>query len=133
MLSNSIRDDVYRIGREAIVNAFRHSQASNIDVHLEYSSSQLRIAVSDDGSGIDSRILQFGKDDHWGLLGMRERAERIGASVKVLSRAGGGTEIELRLPSELAFESHPSSPAHGWLAALQRRARTRNQAELSRR
>jgi signal transduction histidine kinase len=110
-LRRAVLDDVYRVGREALVNAFRHSQASNIDVLLEYSANQLRLVVRDDGCGIDPKVLRFGKDGHWGLSGMRERAERIGASVKVLSRAGGGTEVELRLPSDIAFESQLPSPA----------------------
>ena len=110
-LRPAVLEDVYGVGREALVNAFRHSEASNIDVLLEYSANQLRMVVRDDGRGIDPKVLQFGKDGHWGLSGMRERAERIGARVKVLSRAGGGTEVELRLPGDIAFESQVPSPA----------------------
>ncbi|HEV2729491.1 MAG TPA: two-component regulator propeller domain-containing protein [Terriglobales bacterium] len=119
-LRSAIRDDVYRIGREAVVNAFRHSGASNIDLHLEYAANQLRILVRDDGCGVDPRVLKLGRDGHWGLRGMRERAERIGARLRVWSRAGGGTEVELRVPSNVAFESHPSSSARKLLARLPR-------------
>lgn len=104
-LRPSIRDEVYWIGREAVVNAFRHSQANKIDVELEYAPSQLRVLVTDDGCGIDPKVLQTGRDGHWGLSGMRERAERIGAKLKVMSRSQGGTEVELRVPSDIAFES----------------------------
>jgi len=121
-LRSVIRDDVYRVGREALVNAFRHSRASNIDVQLEYSANQLRVVVRDDGCGIDPQVLQVGRDGHWGLSGMRERAERIGARVKVLSRAGGGTEVELRVPGDIAFESHFSSLAK-WFTILRPRPR----------
>jgi len=100
------------------VNAFRHSGAGNIDLHLEYAPKQLRILVQDDGRGIDPQVLQSGRDGHWGLSGMRERAEKIGARVKVLSRAGGGTEVEFRLPSNIAFESHPSNLASKWLRSF---------------
>jgi signal transduction histidine kinase len=110
-LRSIVRDDVYSIGREAVVNAFRHSKASNIGVQLEYAASQLRILVRDDGCGIDPRVLESGRDGHWGLSGMRERAERIGAKLKVLSRVGGGTEVELRVPNNVAFESHDSNSA----------------------
>ena len=110
-LRSVVRDDVYSIGREAVVNAFRHSKASNIGVQLEYAASQLRILVRDDGCGIDPRVLESGRDGHWGLSGMRERAERIGAKLKVLSRVGGGTEVELRVPNTVAFESHASNSA----------------------
>jgi len=105
-----IRDDVYLIGREALVNSFRHARASRIEVELEYSASQLRVLVRDDGCGIDTNVLKSGRDGHWGLSGMRERAERIGAKLKALSRAGAGTEVELRVPSNVAFES-PSGSA----------------------
>lgn len=117
-LRPAIRDDIYRIGREALVNAFRHSGASNVDLHLEFAAHQLRILVQDDGCGIDPRVLQSGRDGHWGLRGMRERAERIGARVRVLSRAGGGTEVELRVPSNVAFESNRSSLGSGWFTRL---------------
>jgi len=119
-LRPTVRDDVYRIGREAVVNAFRHSQANNINLQLEYSPNELRIVVRDDGCGIDPQVLHSGRDGHLGLPGMRERAEKIGAKVKVLSRIGGGTEVELRVPSNTAFESHPSSLVSKWLTGLRR-------------
>jgi signal transduction histidine kinase len=109
-----IRNEVYSIGREALVNSFRHSRASRIEVELEYSSNQFLVLVRDDGCGIDTQVLQSGREGHWGLSGMRERAERIGARLKVLSRPGSGTEVELRIPSEVAFKS----PASGWFACL---------------
>jgi signal transduction histidine kinase len=97
-----IRDEAYRIGREALVNAFQHSQASKIEVELEYSKN-LRVVVRDDGAGIDQQVLESGKDGHWGLAGMRERAENIGARLKVWSRVNSGTEIELLIPGHIAF------------------------------
>jgi ligand-binding sensor domain-containing protein/signal transduction histidine kinase len=121
-LRSAIRDDIYRIGREALVNAFRHSGASNIDLYLEYAANHLRIVVRDDGCGVDPQVLHLGRDGHWGLPGMRERAERIGARLKVLSRAGSGTEVELRVPTNVAFESHRASPASKLLAWLPRRS-----------
>jgi signal transduction histidine kinase len=113
-LRSTIRDDVYRIGREALINAFRHSNAANIDLHLEYSPSQLRILVRDDGCGVEPQVLRLGREGHWGLCGMQERAERIGAKLTILNRAEGGTEVELRVPSLVAFESHPTSSASSW-------------------
>ena len=127
-LRPAVRDEVYRIGREALVNAFRHSGADNIDLRLEYAPDQLRLLVQDDGCGIDPQVLQSGRDGHWGLSGMRERAEKIGAKVKVLSRAGGGTEVEFRLPSEIAWESQRSSSAL-WLTGLLRRHGDKNETE----
>jgi ligand-binding sensor domain-containing protein len=98
-----IREEVYNIVREAIVNAFRHSRAANIDVQLEYGQDQLRIIVGDDGCGIDPLVLKTGREGHWGLSGMRERAKRIGARLRVLSRPAAGTEVELSVPSQVAY------------------------------
>jgi signal transduction histidine kinase len=100
-----IRDEVYSIGREAVVNAFRHSGATRIKVELQYSASQLRVLVSDEGCGIDQQVLEAGRVGHWGLSGMRERAQRIGASLKFVSRNPGGTQVELSVPSNIAFVS----------------------------
>jgi len=100
-----IHDEVYHIGREAVANAFRHAGAKTIDLALEYHGNELRIVVRDDGRGIDPKVIQLGRDGHWGLSGMRERAERIGASLKVSSSAAGGTEVDLRVPARIAFES----------------------------
>ena len=100
-----IRDEVYHIGRELLVNAFRHSQASCIEVELEYAPRRFRMVVRDDGCGIDPQVLRAGREGHWGLPGMRERAERIGARLSVWSRAGAGTEVALSVPNSIAFES----------------------------
>jgi signal transduction histidine kinase/ligand-binding sensor domain-containing protein len=100
-----IHDEVYLIGREAVANAFRHASAKTIDLALEYHGNELRVVVRDDGRGIDPKVIQSGRDGHWGLSGMRERAERIGASLKVSSSAAGGTEVDLRVPGRIAFES----------------------------
>lgn len=126
-LRSVVRDDVYSIGREALVNAFRHSQANQIEVELDYAPSQLRILVRDDGCGIDTYVLESGREGHWGLSGMRERAIRIGARLKVLSRVGGGTEVELRVPGDVAFGSDSSSSASKWFAGLYQRRLRRNQ------
>ena len=100
-----IRDEVYSIGREAVVNSFRHSGATRIKVELHYSASQLRVLVCDDGCGIDQQVLETGRAGHWGLSGMRERAQRIGATLKFASRNQVGTEVELSVPSNIAFVS----------------------------
>jgi signal transduction histidine kinase len=98
-----IRDEIYRIGREAVANAFRHSEASRVELALEYGPRELRLLVRDNGRGIDGDVLRSGTDGHWGLAGMRERAEGIGAGFRVLSSAGSGTEVELSVPGRVAF------------------------------
>jgi signal transduction histidine kinase/ligand-binding sensor domain-containing protein len=116
-----IRDDVYSIGREALVNAFRHSEASSIEVELEYAPTLLTIVIRDNGCGIDPEMLKTGRAGHWGLSGMRERAERIGAKLKVMSRPGRGTEVELSVPGHVAFESKASPTASKWFGRINHR------------
>jgi signal transduction histidine kinase len=115
-----IRDEVFYIGREALVNAFHHSRARRIEVEVEYLDNRLRVLVSDDGDGIDPRVLQEGREGHWGLSGMRERADRIGARLKVRSRVSAGTEVELSVPGNSAFKTETSRPQR-WYARLYRR------------
>jgi len=122
-LRNSIRDEVYRIGREALVNAFRHSGATKITLRLEYATEQFRMFVEDDGCGIGPSALSAGRDGHCGLSGMQERAERIGGRLKLMSRAGIGTEVELRVRGHIAFELAPSKLAPKWLTTFQNRHR----------
>jgi signal transduction histidine kinase/ligand-binding sensor domain-containing protein len=98
-----IRDEVYCVGREALVNAFRHARAARIEVELEYGSRHLRMLIRDDGCGIDPDIMRGGRDGHWGLSGMRERAGRIGGRLTLSSRPASGTEVELLLPASVAF------------------------------
>jgi signal transduction histidine kinase len=100
-----LRDEIYRIGREALLNAFRHSHARHIEIELKFLPHQLRMIVRDDGRGIDPTTVESGREGHWGLSGMRERSERVGGKIRILSREGGGTEIELTIPAHVAFEN----------------------------
>lgn len=108
-LRPAVSDELYSIGREAIVNAYRHSGARQIETEIEYRATELRIAVRDNGCGIDPHQLQWGRPGHWGLQGMRERAERIGAQLRLLSKVAAGTEVELCVPSRIAF-----GPRRAW-------------------
>lgn len=121
------REEVYWIGREAVVNAFRHSKASKIEVELEYSPAYLRVLVRDNGSGIDPDVLATGRDGHWGLSGMRERADRIGARLRVLSGASAGTEIELSVPHHIIFQFPSSDGRGGWFSKLKLRMLSEDQ------
>lgn len=102
-LQAGLQDELYRIGREAIINACRHSGAGELEAEIEYTHSGLRLVVRDNGCGIDPAALC--RCGHWGLQGMRERADRIGAKLRILSRAALGTEIEITVPRRAAFES----------------------------
>jgi hypothetical protein len=100
----AIQHEIYRIGREALINAFRHSRATRVEVKLEYADSELRMKVQDNGCSVDSRVLATGREGHWGLAGMRERAAKIGGLLKICSNARTGTEVELSIPSSIALE-----------------------------
>lgn len=113
-----LHDEIYLIGREALVNAFRHSHGKNIEVEVEYAADRLRVLVRDDGCGIDPQVLRSGRDGHWGLTSMRERAERIGARLDVRSSAAAGTEVELSIPSQIAFQIQSSNRLRRWFARL---------------
>ena len=104
-LQATIRHEIYRIGREALVNAFRHSKAKCVEFELEYSDIQLRLLIRDDGVGIDPEVLKAGREGHWGLAGMRERANKVGGLLTISSDAVKGTEVRLAIPSGIAFKA----------------------------
>ena len=100
-----IQDEVGRIARELLRNAFRHARAHEIEVEIRYESDVFRLIVRDDGKGMDPSILKDGgRAGHWGLPGVQERTRGIGARLEFLSEAGAGTEIRLTLPAAIAYE-----------------------------
>jgi signal transduction histidine kinase len=99
-----LRDEIYKIAAEALRNAFRHSQARQIEVEIRYDNEQFRLRVRDDGKGVDPAILSSqGSEGHYGLPGMRERATLIGGKLVVWSEVDAGTEVELRVPASTAY------------------------------
>ncbi len=118
-LQPAILDEVYRIGHEALRNAFAHARAAQVTVDVTYRRAAFVLTVADDGCGIDpSWLEEHGRPDHWGLLGMRERAERIGARLDIGSGAGReggrGTRVVLTLPARIAYRRRPFWRP-GWL------------------
>jgi signal transduction histidine kinase len=108
-------DEVHRLGREAIANAFRHSLAKNIEAELHYERRQFRISIRDDGIGIAPEIMNRGfRIGHWGLPGMRERAKKLGGHLDIWSRLDAGTEIELRVPAAAAYVPKRKYRRLGW-------------------
>ena len=110
-LDAMVRDEVFRVAREAIRNAFRHAGATHIEAELVYGSTHFCVRVRDDGMGIDPHVLAQGRrDGQWGLPGMRERASSFKAEFNVWSQTGAGTEVELRIPAQMAYVR----PARSW-------------------
>jgi len=104
-LSLMLQDEVYKISREVIRNAFHHAAASRIEVEIRYDQDQLRLRIRDDGKGIDPKILEAdGRSGHFGIRGIRERAQRIGSRLEFWSDAGAGTEVQLTVPATVAYE-----------------------------
>jgi signal transduction histidine kinase len=102
-----LRDEVYRIAREGLRNAFHHARANHVETEITYGERSLRLRIRDDGNGIPADILAGGRSGHYGLSGMRERARQIGARLEIWSGVGKGTEIELRIPGSIAYPSSP--------------------------
>lgn len=99
-----IQDEAYRIARELLRNAFQHANANNIEAEIRCDDRLFRLRIRDDGKGIEPKILKSGGSaGHWGLLGMRERAKRIGGQLEIWSQAGAGTEVELSIPGSIAY------------------------------
>lgn len=103
LLKTVVFDEVYRIGREAYINSASHASAKRIEIAVEYGVRSFGLRVSDDGCGIDVETLTHGREGHWGLAGMRERAKAIGADVTIHTRTPGGTTVELRIPATIAY------------------------------
>jgi signal transduction histidine kinase/ligand-binding sensor domain-containing protein len=102
------RDEVYRIAYEAIHNACVHSHATRVLVELTY-AEDLKVRVNDNGVGIDPLIVQEGRKEHFGLQGMRERAERIKGKLTIASSAESGTTITLVVPGRMIFQKTPAT------------------------
>jgi signal transduction histidine kinase len=120
-LAPEILEQIYMIGREAVLNALRHSGAASVEAEVQYSSRRVRLIVRDNGCGIDPHILRSGRELHWGLLGMRERAASVGAQLRIWSRQGGGTEVELSVPIHFVPKAHAQLSSSNPEAGDQRR------------
>ena len=97
-----VTDEICRVGYEAIRNAFLHSCASRVEVQLAY-SEDFTLIVRDNGRGMDSTTASKGKDGHFGLQSMRERAARIHGQFQIITAPNLGTTIELKLGGKTAF------------------------------
>lgn len=114
-LDPTVCSEACRIGREALTNAFQHAHAEHIEVEITYDPARLRLIVRDDGVGMDNEILQGGRSGHWGLSGMRERAQKIGAQFNIWSHSRAGTEIDLIVPARVAYPRSRKESRWYWI------------------
>jgi signal transduction histidine kinase len=114
-----IADEVCKIAKEALWNAFSHARAQRIESEVAYSEQFLRLRFRDDGIGIDRAILEDGgRTGHWGLSGMNERAGNVHGRLSIWSKPGSGTEVELTIPAHAAFQANAS---RGWFQRFHRK------------
>jgi signal transduction histidine kinase len=119
-LSPIVKEEILRVARELLQNAFRHAQARAIEAEIRYDDDVFRMIVRDDGKGIDPQVLRDGgRAGHWGMPGAHERARAIGARLEFWSEAGAGTEVRLTLPAPLAYQK----PRNGGRLRLFRKRR----------
>jgi signal transduction histidine kinase/ligand-binding sensor domain-containing protein len=109
-LAPLLQDEVHRIAVETLRNAYRHAGASRIEVEIRYGKRQFRLRVRDNGKGIDQNVADAGgRERHFGLTGMRERAEIVGGNLAIWSELDSGTEIELTIPASVAYAKPPTA------------------------
>jgi signal transduction histidine kinase len=126
-----VRDEIFWIGHEALANAFKHARAKRIEIEMTCDATELCMRFRDDGCGVAAGILNAGgRPGHWGLPGMRERANKIGAKVAMWSRPEAGTEIELRIPAAIAYLQKPRHTVWRWLRWGRLRAGVRGSGRL---
>ncbi|PTN55642.1 sensor histidine kinase [Stenotrophomonas panacihumi] len=109
-------EELYMIGREALLNAFQHAGAEAVEIEVGYGRRGLQLRIRDDGRGLDDAATQA--PGHWGLRGMRERAARLGARLQLWSREGAGTEVQVSLPAARAYRRPTRRRGRPWLRAV---------------
>ncbi|MYM22653.1 hypothetical protein GTP46_08340 [Duganella sp. FT135W] len=116
-LQYQVEEEAAEVAGEALRNAFRHSRATKVSLHIAYGRRQFQLTVSDNGSGFTPHLVANGEQQqHWGMTGMRERAARIGGLLQVQSNQG--TAIQLTIPARHAY----THILRSWLHRQLRRA-----------
>ncbi|HTY85571.1 MAG TPA: two-component regulator propeller domain-containing protein [Silvibacterium sp.] len=92
--------DVLMVAREALYNALRHGDPKKVALSAEFDEERCLLRINDDGLGFDSQVLSASPDGHYGLIGIRERVERVGGKFSVHSRVGAGTELVMEVPRQ---------------------------------
>jgi signal transduction histidine kinase len=120
-MDSIVTDEICSVGCEAIRNAFIHSRATRIEVQLSY-SEDFTMIVRDNGRGMDSITASRGRDGHFGLQSMRERAARIHGQFHVITAPNFGTTVELKIVGKTAFgrKTRVWSKLRSWLEGTRR-------------
>jgi len=109
-LVSAVQIEIYRMARELLRNAFRHAEAHRIEGDIRFDHQEFRLRIRDDGKGIDLKGSENGRSPgHWGLIGIRERAQAVGARLDLWSKPGAGTEVQLTVPGAVAYERRNGS------------------------
>jgi signal transduction histidine kinase len=107
LIKRPVSEEIAPIVGEAVQNAVSHASANHIEIEIRYGDDELFVRIRDDGRGFDtSQFAQGAPSRHFGLLGMSERAQRVGGQLEILSRESHGTQVILRIPHERAYASH---------------------------
>jgi signal transduction histidine kinase len=109
-LGPAVQEELFLIGREAVMNALHHSGATEIDVEVQYLTDGVCVFVRDNGCGIDPEAVRKNSESHWGINGMRKRAENVAALFDLRSTPGGGTEVGVAVPAEFANQTAHRDP-----------------------
>jgi signal transduction histidine kinase/ligand-binding sensor domain-containing protein len=97
-LPQETEQQLLRIAQEAVANVIKHARASRIEIRLQREPKRLRLRIVDNGCGFEERDAFAAHGGHFGLIGMRERAERLGGELRLSSQPGHGTEVEVSVP-----------------------------------
>src|SRR5262249_26296948 len=92
------KQNLLRIAQEAVTNALKHAGANEIRVEVHADANKLWLKVADNGRGIGTQRSLSSQDEHFGLVGMSERAKRLGGELHLISYPEQGTEVEVMVP-----------------------------------
>jgi signal transduction histidine kinase len=106
-----VENNLLRITQEALANAIKHANAKTILIRLDYQKEKVVLTIHDDGVGFDVANAPGISGGHFGLLGMRERAERSGATFSLVSNHESGTEIVVTVPEKNRDDESTAEPA----------------------
>jgi signal transduction histidine kinase len=111
-LSEIVEENLLRIGQEAVTNAVKHSGAALVKIELQFSPQKIVLQIVDDGKGFDPQVCAGPKEGHFGILGIRERTERLSGQLLITSTPSMGTSIRVEIPVSPTNGDHSVQPAN---------------------